>query len=221
MARNFLRHTGVALSALGLLALGGPAWADAASEAFVASNAQPALATLSQKGLTPAAREAKFSQLMQNFTDFPRISDFVLGRYARAARADTALYAEWQETFRTYVVTVYEDQFDEYTGKAIRVLPGSQDSTINGKLYSVVHTEVVKPTGQTMLVDWRLLQTNGAWKVVDVGIKLDQNLLWLGIQQRQDFLSFLDQHNGDVRALIAEVKSNTGKMRSQINGKGT
>ncbi len=70
---------------------------------------------------TAAERRATFSQLMDKFADMPAVASFVLGRYARQARADPALYKEWVATFKEYGLVVYETQLDQYRGNTIKV----------------------------------------------------------------------------------------------------
>jgi phospholipid transport system substrate-binding protein len=222
MTMTFSRRIAAALAlvaiAAGALGLGAaPAHADKAAEAYVARNAPLALATLNAKGQSTTERQVAFSKLFDQFADLPRIADFVLGRYARSARADDALYKEWIATFREYSIAVYQDQLDQYRGNSIRILPGSKDATINGRFYSVVSSEILRPGRRPLQVQWRLLSgQDGAFRVVDVAILFEDNIVWLAIQQQADFLAFLDKNKGDVRVLVAEVKRQTDTMRKRI-----
>ncbi|MBU6372475.1 MAG: ABC transporter substrate-binding protein [Alphaproteobacteria bacterium] len=194
-----------------------PAFADKAAEDYVAKNAPMALAALNAKGQSPTERQVAFGKLFDQFADLPRIADFVLGRYARTARADPALYAEWIAAYRDYSIAVYQDQLDQYRGNTIRILPGSKDATINGRFYSVVRSEILRPGQKPLQVQWRLLRgTDGAFRVVDVAVQFDENIVWLAIQQQADNLAFLDRNKGDVRALLADVKRQTATMRARI-----
>lgn len=194
-----------------------PAYADKAAEDYVAKNAPLALAALNAKGQSPTERQVAFGKLFDQFADLPRIADFVLGRYARTARADPALYADWVQTYRDYSIAVYQDQLDQYRGNQIRILPGSKDATINGRFYSVVRSEILRPGQKPLQVQWRLLRgADGAFRVVDVAVQFEENIVWLAIQQQADNLAFLDRNKGDVRALIADVKRQTATMRARI-----
>jgi phospholipid transport system substrate-binding protein len=197
-----------------------PAAANQATEAYVQTNAQQVLTGLAQ-AKNAEQRRAEFSALMDKFADMPRVADYVLGRYARQARTNPELYKEWVATFKEYGLAVYEDQLDQYRGRAIKVMPGaSEDTTINGRAYSVVKSQIVLPTGQPFLVNWRLIQSGDTWRVVDVALKLDETVIWLAIQQQQDFLARLDKNGGDVKKLIADVKSLTTQMRQHIAARG-
>lgn len=203
---------GFALIAAGI----GPAGANQATEAYVQDNAQQVLTALAQ-AKSADQRRAEFSALMDKFADMPRVADYVLGRYARQARATPDVYKDWVETFKQYGLAVYEDQLDQYRGRTIKVIAGaSEDTTINGRQYSVVKSQIALPTGQPFLVNWRLLQEGNSWRVVDVALKLDETVIWLAIQQQQDFLARLDKSGGDVKKLIADVKTLTAQMRQRI-----
>lgn len=191
-----------------------PAAASQATEAFVQTNAQAVLNTLAQ-ATSADQRRAQFSVQMDKFADMPRVADYVLGKYARQARANPAQYKAWQDTFKQYGLAVYESQLDQYRGRTIKVLPGSEDSTINGREYSVVKSQIVLPNGQPFLVNWRLLKVGESWRVVDVALKLDETVIWLAIQQQQDFLARLDKNGGDIVKLTAAVQQLTAEMRKQ------
>lgn len=217
MAATWTRRIFAAVMFGAVVANATPAFADKAAEDYVAKNAPMALAALNAKGQTATERQIAFGKLFDQFADLPRVADFVLGRYARTARADPALYADWVAAYRDYSIAVYQDQLDQYRGNQIRILPGSKDATINGRFYSVVRSEILRPGQKPMQVQWRLLRgTDGAFRVVDVAVQFDDNIVWLAIQQQADNLAFLDRNKGDVRALLAEVKRKTATMRARI-----
>jgi phospholipid transport system substrate-binding protein len=192
-----------------------PAFADKSTEAFVQTNAQAVLNALAETK-TAAERRATFSALMDKFADMPAVASFVLGRYARQARADKALYNEWVATFKEYGLVVYETQLDQYRGNAIKVLR-SRDYDKNGVKRSLVSTQIAQKNGAPLNVNWDLqLYPNGSWKVVDVALKFSENSLSLVTQQQGDFLAQLDANGGDVRKLMASVKAQTAKMRAAI-----
>lgn len=207
---------GIALAAANIA----PASASQATEAYVQTNAQLVLNNLAQ-AKSAEQRRVEFSALMDKFADMPRVADYVLGKYARQARANPAQYKQWQDTFKQYGLAVYESQLDQYRGRTIKVLDGkSEDSTINGREYSVVKSQIVLPTGQPFMVNWRLVKVGESWRVVDVALKLDETVIWLAIQQQQDFLARLDKNGGDIAKLTTVVQQLTAEMRKQISARG-
>jgi ABC-type transporter MlaC component len=68
-------------------------------------------------------------------------------------------------------------------------------------------------------VQWRLLRSGDAWKVVDVSLILEGNQIWLAQQQQRDFLAQLDRNNGNIRSLMTELRTVTASMRERITAR--
>ncbi len=190
------------------VALALPAFADAKSEAYVAKNASEALATLNDPDMTAAQRTATFSSYMDKFTDLDAVSNFVIGKYARRFTADEL--AQYRKAFRTYALAVYEAQLDAYRGEAVEVT-GSIDRTPTD---SIVSTVIRHEDGDKLEVKWRVLNRGGDYQVVDVALNLDGNLIWLGIEQRAQFIDLLDKSNGSAAALIRKIESMTAELEA-------
>jgi len=206
-----------ALSVLSLLLAFAPlAHGETSSEAFVRKNLGIAFQQLNDKSLDDAERAARFAALMDEFADLPRIAEFVLGKYSAKLRQDPALYREWRDTFREFAVTVYQGQLDQYTGESFKVLPSPRETRRNDKRYSIVSTQIVRDNGKVLDVDWRLIETDGNWRVVDVALKSGESIVWLSLTQQTEFLSILRKNNGDIPALIEEVKQRTASIRSMM-----
>lgn len=204
-----------ALVALGMLAAT-PAMASRNSdaEAYVQENAAAALRTLGDRTVNTAQRQQTFNQLMAQFADMPRIATYVLGRYSGQLRADATLRSDWMRSFQDYAIAVYETQLDRYNGGAVRVT-GSIERT-PGR--DVVVMSQITPRGarQALPVQWRLLRAGDGWKVVDVSLLIDGNEIWLAQQQQGEFLAALDRNNGDIRALMTEIRGQTAALRQGL-----
>lgn len=187
---------------------------NAEAEQYVQTNATAALATLANGSMSATQRRQTFYRLMSQFADMPRIATFVLGRYSTQLRADAALRSEWQAVFQDYAIAVYEDRLQRFNGATLRVT-GSTERIAGRDV--IVQSQLVPSNGeQPTTVQWRLLRSGEAWKVVDVSLVLEGNQIWLAQQQQRDFLAALDRSSGDLRALIAEVRQLTTSMRSRI-----
>ena len=184
------------------------------AEGYVQQNATSALRTLGDRNLSSTQRRQTFDRLMTQFADMPRIAHFVLGRYGAQLRADAALRSEWTSTFQDYAIAVYEVRLGNFSGSAIRVT-GSVER-VPGR--DVIVTSELNPRdgGRPMTVQWRLLRTGEAWKVVDVSLILEGNEIWLAQQQQRDFLAQLDRNNGDIRALMTTIRGQTASMRERV-----
>jgi len=183
------------------------------AEQYVQTNAAAALAALGNAEMSATQRRQTFNRLMTQFADMPRIATFVLGRYSTQLRTDAPLRGEWEAAFQDYAIAVYEDRLQRFSGATLRVM-SSTERTPGRDV--IVQSELRPANGEgPTTVQWRLLRSGEAWRVVDVSLVLDGNQIWLAQQQQRDFLAALDRSNGDIRALIADVRTLTNSMRGR------
>lgn len=196
------------LTAAFTLAMASPVHADAKSQAYVEANASEVLATLNDPNLTAAQRTETFSRYMDKFTDLNAVSNFVIGKYARRFTPDEL--ARYRRAFRAYALAVYEAQLDAYRGEAV-VVTGSIDRNPTD---SIVSSVIRHKNGDKLEVKWRVLSRSGDYQVVDVALNIDGNLIWLGIEQRAQFLDILDKSNGSADTLIRTIDKMTADLRA-------
>lgn len=201
---------------VGVLAIAPEAHAarNADAERYVQDNATAALRTLGDRSVSSAQRRQTFDRLMAQFADMPRIANFVLGRYGAQLRSDATLRTEWNNTFREYSIAVYEDRLESYSGAAIRVT----DSVERVAGRDVIVTSEIQPRGsrRALPVQWRLMRAANGWKVIDVSLVIEGNQIWLAQQQQSEFLAELGRNNGDIRALMTNLRQLTSSMRQRI-----
>ena len=185
-------------AALAVPFLAAPAMAQNSAEAFVSGNIQKGLALLNNKTLAPAAKRDQFEDFLLELTDLKRIADFTLGQYRRsAAPADVAAF---QTAFQNYAVSVYQFYFSKYSGQTLKVT----SSTLRAPTDYIVATQLIDPakSGQQPLEVSFRVRTDGPRPVVtDVSVEG----VWLSLQQRDQFVAFLGQNNGNVRLLITHL----------------
>jgi phospholipid transport system substrate-binding protein len=209
LLKNLIRST---LAATLVAALALPAFADARTEAYVQKNASEALSTLNNPKLTAAERTATFNAYMDKFTDIDAVSNFVIGKYARRFTQDEL--TRYRKAFRNYALAVYEAQLDAYRGEAVVV----KSSVDRSPTDSIVNTVIKRQDGKEMDVRWRVQGKEGSYQVVDVALNSDGNLIWLGIEQRAQFIALLDDNNGSADKLIAKIDSMTKKLKQTPRG---
>ena len=202
-----LTQPAIAFAALAALAL--PAFADAKTEAYVQKNASEVLASLNDPSLDAQERTAKFNAYMDEFTDMEAVANFAIGKYAR--RFTETELAEYHKVFREYALAVYEHELDAYRGEAVVV----KNSVDRSDTDSIVNTVIKRYDGKDMDVRWRVLTRDGEYQVVDVALNLDGNLIWLGIEQRAQFIALLDRTNGSAQQLIDKIDGMTAKLMSE------
>ena len=191
----------VALVGLGVLAQAAPALAqgprEPQAEQFVQTRAQRVISVLADKNQSVAQKKATFHQGIDELADVPRITNFVLGKYARTITPDQR--QRFAAAFRVYAESVYQNRISDYRGEKL---------TVTGSVVRKPGDVVVNTTisgGQLdrpVAVSWRVQGAAGSWKVVDVQFKG----VWLAITQQQDFVSTIDNAGGDVAVLIAQLQ---------------
>jgi phospholipid transport system substrate-binding protein len=171
---------------------------DAGAEQFVGTQAQRVITLLNDKSLDPAAKIAAFRQIVDQIADVPRITSFVLGKYARTITP--AQMQRFAPVFREYAQNVYETRLGDFHGEKVRVTgsvvrkPG--DVVVNSEVYG-------GDLKQPLPVAWRVLGGGSSWKVVDV----QASGIWLAITQQQDFVSTIDNNGGNIDVLIQQLQT--------------
>ena len=137
--------------------------------------------------------------MINELIDVPRVTRFVLGKYARQATPDQ--YARFSAAFRAYAEGVYQKRIDDYHGEKVVV----SGSSLNRPGDAVVTTMLSGPRTQPMAIVWRVQNSGQGWKVIDVQVKG----VWLAITQQQDFISTIDNAGGKIDVLIQQLQRDT------------
>lgn len=185
-------------------ALSGATLADDAAETFVAENASKALTILADTSIELEDKEIAFRTLIDEITDVPKITRFVLGRYRRGA--DEAEMAEFAEVFRRYAIGVYEDRLGDYAGETLTVT-GSTDRRPGD---TIVHTEITGGSQDDALpINWRVLtDDDGVQKVIDVEVYG----VWLAINQREEIVGIIQDHRGRIPAASQALRAKLDEL---------
>jgi phospholipid transport system substrate-binding protein len=162
--------------------------------AFIARLGNEAIQVLGP-GVSQQQRIARFRQLFQRDFDVPGIGQFVLGRYWRVATPEEQ--QEFLRLFQEYIVQSYAAQLGEYGGEPFRVI-GSRPSGNE----TVVTSEIDRPSGSRILVDWYVVERGGTPKISDVyvaGVSMK-------VTQRDQFASVIQRNGGRVEPLLAMLR---------------
>ncbi len=175
------------------------------AETFVSQNIQRGLALLNNKTLTPTQKRDQFEQFLTGLTDLKRIADFTLGNYRRSATpADLQAF---EVAFQNYAVAVYQYYFSRYSGQTLKVT----GSTRRAATDYIVASQLIDPAkSQPLDISFRV-RTDGARPVVtDVSVEG----VWLSLQQRDQFVAFLGQNNGNIRMLVTHLSELAKQFKS-------
>jgi phospholipid transport system substrate-binding protein len=193
MMRRFL-SVGAAAIAVGLLTAVPRSDAAVDPGAFVGDLGTQGIQMLGPN-VPLAQRTARFTQLFQNDFDIPGISRFVLGRYWRAYTPEQQ--QEFLRLFQASTVLEYSKKLGEYGGGAFRVI-GVQSAGDE----TVVNSQVVRPNGKPVQMDWHLIPGGGEYKVSDVFV----DGVSMKITERDEYASVIEKNGGQPEALLAVLR---------------
>ena len=136
----------------------------------------------------------------------------ILGQYRRSAPpADVEAFVN---AFKNCAAAAHQSYFAKYVlTRPLKVIGSTQRSPTD----FIVQTNLVDPNSnqQPAEVDFRVRTDTGKPVLVDVAYQG----IWLSLEQRDQFVAFLGQNNGDVRSLIAHLSDlavNLGKPTQAI-----
>lgn len=171
--------------------------------AFISALADRAIAGLTDKDASRPDRESRFRALLTDGFDVPHIARFVLGRYWRIA--SEAERAEYLQLFEDFIVQSYSQRFGEYAGENLKVMHAR--ITPDGE--ALVLTDLLRPSGPAVKVEWRLRRDGSSFKITDVMVEG----VSMSITQRDDFSATIQRAGGRVDALLGVLRD---KVRTAL-----
>ena len=165
--------------------------------AYVIEITKNAINTLTDESIDQKKKETKFGELFDKNFDIPSISRFVLGKYWKQASLDQK--KQFIKAFRNYVVKTYSSRFNEYSGEQLKLINFENES--NPKIF-IVHTALEREDAPPIIVDWRIGKKKNNFVILDIIIEG----ISLAITQRSEFVSVIDQNEGNIDQLISILK---------------
>lgn len=190
----FLRLFAAAPLMLALSARAAPSPQAAAS--FIQQAGSELAADLNAPG-TVAAKRPQLVAFMERVVDVDEVGRFVLGRYWRTATPQQQ--QEYLQLFRTVLTNAVVLRLGDYQGGVTLSVVRSEPAGDGVH----VATQIARPGNATYNVTWVVGGTDGQPRIVDViaeGVSLRQT-------QRSDYASYLQQHGGNVGALIQALQA--------------
>ncbi len=213
--------------ALGLLLSGGPAMHARAKQASPAAAVETAAASPAASSPVPAieAFHAGLLEIMKNANtlgfqgrideleplmaktfDLDFMASKTVGRHwSMLSPADQK---RWAETFTRFTTANYAGRFTGFTGEQF-ITVGVEDAAHETRL---VRTKIVVPNEEDVALDYRVIERDGRWKVIDVFLNGKVSELAL---RRSEYASALkrdgfEQLVTSVETKIADLKSRGG-----------
>lgn len=195
LRRSFLAMTTLAITPL---LMGGPAIAvPNVAESFVDENIHKGLDILRDTRLSSVQRRDQFEGFLLSLVDVRRIALFTLGQYRRTASPEDV--EAFVAAFKNYATAEYRSYFSKYTNQNLKVVGSIERSPTD----FIVQTQLIDPSSDQppAEVDFRVRTDTGKPVLVDLAYQG----IWLSLEQRDQFVSFLGQNNGNVRSLVAHL----------------
>ena len=164
---------------------------------YVIEITKNAIDTLTNQSIDQNKKEVLFGKLFDKNFDIPSISRFVLGKYWKQASLDQK--KQFIKAFRNYIVKTYSSRFNEYSGEQLKLVNFENES--NPKIF-LVHTGLERQDAPIIKVDWRIGKKKDRFVILDIIIEG----ISLAITQRSEFVSVIDQNEGNINHLIALLK---------------
>lgn len=107
-------------------------------------------------------RYDQLAPALETLFDLPFMAEKAVGRHWRTASPEDR--QRLVESFTRYTVASYAGRFEGYSGQRFETL-GEQPSTRGTVL---VRTQLVDPEGEDVKLDYRLRESDGRWRIIDV-----------------------------------------------------
>jgi phospholipid transport system substrate-binding protein len=166
---------------------------------FIADLGDRAIRTLADTSVGDASRRMQFRALFLEGFDVKTLGIYAIGRYWRKANKDQR--SEYLSLFTDFIVNTYANRFGQYSGEKLDV---TGERAVKGR-DTFVQSQIVRPKGAPVRVDWRVRLRKSGFKVIDIVVEG----VSMAITQREEFASVIRRHGGKIDGLISELKRKT------------
>ena len=200
--RTFSKKAASSLVALALLALAAPAAAQTPSQ-VVDGLASQVVAVLKDGQLSSDQKRAQIEAIAYGAIDFTTLSKLVLAR--NWPKFSTEQRVAFEQEFKQHLSMTYGRNIDNYKNEKVQILGERPEA--RGDV--TVQSKIVRGGGsEDVVVDYRLRQAGGQWKIIDViveGVSLVSNFR----SQFQDIVA-----NGGPARLLTLLKEKNASGES-------
>ncbi len=167
------------------------------AEDFVKNITKQGIEEIINSDVTQAEKDQRFAKLFNEYLDLDFIGRFVLGRYWKTATPKQR--SEFITVYRELNIKTWSKRFDEFKGK-IFIFNGTTPSSSQNQIF--VNSTVPMDQGAPAKVVWRVKETNGHFKVVDIII---ENVS-LAITARNEYTTYIRKSPDGIDGLINDLK---------------
>jgi phospholipid transport system substrate-binding protein len=181
-----------------------PASAAPDPEQFTQGLIDQGVAILQDTAQGTASRNARFRDFLLTYADARATALFTLGSYRRGA-SDADIEA-FVAAFTDYATAIYESRLQQYAGQTLKVTGKLENKAGDYTVNAMVVGE--SDPGEPLKVAFRILERGGSYKFVDANVAG----VWLSIEQRDQFASFLNSNGGSVAKLATHLRQQAAQM---------
>ena len=167
------------------------------AEDFVKNVTKQGIEEIINSDVSQAEKDQRFAKLFNEYLDLDFIGRFVLGRYWKTANPKQR--TEFVNVYRELNIKTWSKRFDEFKGKTF-VFNGTSPSSSENQIF--VNSVVPMDQGAPAKVVWRVKETNGQFKIVDIII---ENVS-LAITARNEYTSYIRKSPNGLDGLISDLK---------------
>ena len=185
-----------ALAATAAASLAVPALAAEPAADLISSTATEVIEAMKRTQPGPA-RAQVMERLLETKFDLAYMGQFALGQFWN--KATEAQRARFLKAAESAEARAYSERFGQYAGQSLQV--GRVTTRANGTY--VVDSKINQSTGAPIKLEWEVRNTPNGLRVTDIkveGVSMIQT-------RRADFTSYIQNHGGDVDALINELQA--------------
>ena len=164
------------------------------------------MSILNNTALSKEQRKNQFQSFLLGLTDIQAIGRYTIGQYRRSASPEDL--TAFDAAFKEYAMSVYQSYFAKYSGQSLKVT-GSSALGADDIMVKTVTVDPKKPQAKPYEVNFRVQTVNGRQLVSDFSVEG----VWIRELERNDFTSYLGQHNGDVKALNQMLRQKAAQSR--------
>ena len=168
------------------------------AENFIKKTTQQGIEELINSKVSEAEKKARFTKLFNEDLDLDFIGKFVLGRYWKTSTPKQR--TDFIDVYRKLNIQTWSERFNEFKGKHFEFL-GTESSKSADQIF--VNTQVPMDEGAPASVKWRLKETNGRLRIVDIVI---ENVS-LAQTARSEYTAYIKKSPNGIDGLIKDLRA--------------
>ncbi len=203
-----VRACAIGMGFMAAIAISGAARADdvAPVETYAQAEIDKGIGILSDKSLSPPARQAQIGDFLLSMMDLKRIALYALGPAAQgASKEDIDAFVA---AFQKFTLANYESQLGAYDGQQIKIVDAVQHSPEDYVVSAEVRSPSDPPSARPLRVRFRVVNEGGKFAILDASVEG----VWFEVAQHDDIQGYLAQNGGDVKKLTAHLNDMTSAL---------